>query len=137
MKGLSLSVKVFNRQWQPGTESIFFCRKIEKKKRNPHTCASHKSDDFSREIRACAVRGTQTQNISARVICTYHLTTEVLVIALTYAIILTSSVWNFKRLFGYLNDIKWKNFNYKVVDLVDGYNFDIKFVHIQLRIKIL
>ena len=37
--------------------------------------------------------------------------------------------------FGTKNDLKLKKFNYKVVDRVEGYKFDIKFVFIRVHMK--
>jgi hypothetical protein len=39
------------------------------------------------------------------------------------------------RLFDYENDFKWKTLNYKVVDLVESYNFHIKFTPIRVQTK--
>ena len=35
------------------------------------------------------------------------------------------------KIFGHTNDLKLKSLNYKVVDLVEYYNFDIKFVFVR------
>jgi hypothetical protein len=39
------------------------------------------------------------------------------------------------RLFDYEDDFKWKTLNYKVVDLVESYNFHIKFTSIRVETK--
>ena len=39
------------------------------------------------------------------------------------------------KIFGHPNDLKLKIFNYKVVDLVEYYNFDIKFVFIEHHMR--
>jgi hypothetical protein len=42
---------------------------------------------------------------------------------------------NLQLYFGTLNNFNLKIFNYKVVDRVEGYNFDIKFVFIRAHMK--
>jgi hypothetical protein len=39
------------------------------------------------------------------------------------------------RLFDYEDDFKWKTLNYKVVDLVESYNFHIQFTSIRVQTK--
>jgi hypothetical protein len=44
-------------------------------------------------------------------------------------------IWIVYWLFDYEDDFKWKNFNYKIVDLVESYNFHIKFATIRGQTK--
>jgi hypothetical protein len=44
---------------------------------------------------------------------------------------------NLQQYFGTLNSFNLKTFQLQVVDPIEGYNYDIKFVFIQARMKIL
>jgi hypothetical protein len=46
-----------------------------------------------------------------------------------------TEIWIVYRLFDYEDDFKWKTLNYKVVDLVENYNFHIKFTSIRVQTK--
>jgi hypothetical protein len=46
-----------------------------------------------------------------------------------------TEIWIVYRLFDYEDDFKWKTLNYKVADLVESYNFHIKFTSIRVQAK--
>ena len=50
-------------------------------------------------------------------------------------LLLTLAVWHFSPLFGHVNGFKSKKFQPKVVDLIETYNFQIKFVSVRGHIE--
>jgi hypothetical protein len=49
----------------------------------------------------------------------------------TNAILLTTHLWILYYTFNTLNDLEWKVVNYKVIYLIEYYNFDVEFVSIR------